>query len=404
MSWLDKVKNQLTITCGDGESYTPNYLNPQKAIDYNFTEFLFPNIDGTLVVRYAPKGRRYPVEFYFQGEEHLDTAAAFETSAADRRPWTVSHPLYGELTVQPVSLNFDNTEYNVTKITGVLLETIEKPRPSVTASPVDQVIDDKITADAVIAEAYAEQVTPTATDVAEMQMQNQVLYAEGKGLATGSEGNAYFNAFNTAYSAISSATAEPLAAMNAIQQMISAPARFAASVKERMNTLETQFNRLVETVENLLTPNQKRQFQAAAGTMMTTMSENAVTGEYQTSSDVLSMVEAVSAQYEEYITSLDALQTANAGDPESYVPDQSALLAIDALVNSAVSNLFDIALDAQQERSIILEHDSNAVVLAHRFYGLDAADENLERFIETNNLSFNEYVHIKKGTRIIYYV
>ena len=97
MSWLEKVENKLTITCGDGKEYTPNYLAAQKAVEYNIAEFDFPNIEGTYISRKAPRGRKFPLELYFQGEDHLDVADAFELSARDPRPWKLSHPYYDEL-------------------------------------------------------------------------------------------------------------------------------------------------------------------------------------------------------------------------------------------------------------------------------------------------------------------
>ena len=404
MSWLEKVEQKLIIRCGDGKEYEPNYLNPQKSVEYNIAEFNFPNIDGTLVKRKAPRGRRYPIEFYFQGKDHLTIAADFERSAKDTRPWSILHPYYDQIVVQPASLTFDNTQHNVSKVTGVLIETIEQVRPSATESPIDTVVDGKVTTDESIAEAYANNVTPTASDTSSLQQTNEVLYAEAKSLASEEEGASYFNAFSEASAAIATATSEPLQAMVTLQAMISAPARFVASVKDRNNVLVEQFNRLVNTVVNLTTPNEKRQFQATGGTLMTSLAESSVNGDYITVQDVLVQIEQVLDSYDLYLTSLDSLQTLTGGQSNSYIPDPDPLFEIDEIVNESVSSLFDIALDAQQERIITLECDDNAVNLAHRFYELDSEDENLVRFINTNNLGLHEYLLIRKGTQIVYYV
>ena len=83
MSWLEKVNTQLKIKCGDGKEYTPNYLDAKKGKEYNIAKFNFPNVKGTLVKRKAPMGLSFPLDIYFQGENHLQVAADFEASAAN---------------------------------------------------------------------------------------------------------------------------------------------------------------------------------------------------------------------------------------------------------------------------------------------------------------------------------
>src|SRR5688500_16182415 len=113
MSWVEKIQRELIITTGDGKEYKPNWLNASKDVEYNVAQFNFPKIPGTLVAGGEPKGAQYSVEFYFQGEDHLDKFTAFEQSAKDKRPWTISHPFYGRLVVKPLALKFDHSKYNV---------------------------------------------------------------------------------------------------------------------------------------------------------------------------------------------------------------------------------------------------------------------------------------------------
>lgn len=404
MSWLEKVNTQMTITCGDGKKYTPQYLNSKKAVEFNIAKFNFPDIAGTLVKRRKPMGRVFPVEIIFQGEDHLDVASAFETSANDERPWIVSHPYYGQLNVQPASLEYDNRAHNVSIIQGNLLETIDEVKPSSSTSPVDQVIEKKAVADESLAQAYANNVTPTGADVQDLTEQNQSLYASGQSLATGELGSEYFNVFNEALSAITQATSQPLSAMRKVQSMITAPAQFQAAVKDRIRVLTEQFQNMINALPTAPTVNNKRQFQASGGTMMTTTAEAAVSSDYSTTTEVLQVITSILNNYNSFIETLDSLQSANAGSPTSYIPDFEAMLNVDDVVNEAVSSLFEIALNAQQERSVILAYDSNPIELAHRFYGLDVDDENLVRFIQTNNLSLSQHLIIRANTRIIYYV
>jgi hypothetical protein len=80
------------------------------------------------------------------------------------------------------------------------------------------------------------------------------------------------------------------------------------------------------------------------------------------------------------------------------------LIALNSLINFTVSNLFSIALKAKQERSIVLDKDSNWVLLTHRLYGIDKADKNIEELMKSNDVGLNEILQVKKGRRVVYYL
>jgi hypothetical protein len=127
-------------------------------------------------------------------------------------------------------------------------------------------------------------------------------------------------------------------------------------------------------------------------------------GDYGNRADVLQIITPIISTYSTYLESLDSLQSDNGGNVENYIPDGNAIAALDDLVDYTLSNLFTIAIGAKQERSVILEDDSNVIILTHRFYGLDPDDANLDKFIRQNGIGISELPQIKKGRKIIYYV
>lgn len=407
MSWIEKIQSNLTIRTGDGKSFTPLWINATKAVDYNVAEFEFPNLPGTLVKRGTPKGSRYNLEFYFQGENHLDQSLAFETSARDSRAWRISHPMYNNITVQPLGLVFDNTKYNVTKITGQVVETITEDSPRVGLSPVDKITEDKEDSDEIFAESYANNVDPGATDKNSMNANTAFLYSKGTKIAKVPDSEDYFNLFNDAKSDILNATDDPLKAMQSIQAMIAAPALFATDVTTRLNLLIDQFNGLRTTISTIFSPSAKRLYENNLASLLSSMalaSANPQENDYSNRNGVISVLEKILLSYNTYIEDLDSLQTDNGGELDSYIPDADSLISLNDLINYTLSNLFDIALNAKQERVIYLEYDSNAIVLTHRFYGLDVEDKNITYFMMSNNMGLTEMLQIKKGRKIIYYV
>lgn len=398
----------MIITTGDGKEHKPQWLNATRTVDFNIAEFDFVNVQGSLVVRGEPKAQKFNLELYFQGEDNLDLAEAFRISANDKRVWRISHPFYGAIICHPVSLLFDNTKLNVTKITGGIIETITDDKPRSNISPVDKITEDKSTLDEVCAATFAATVIPAASDVSKMADTTQQAYDAGALVARGDDAQAYFNSFNTASAAILNATAEPLAAIRAVQNFINAPALFADNVHNRLALLQSQFTALRTQLTTIFSPNEKRIYQAQGTALVSSMAVAAATpqaaSEYGNMQKALDVAQNLLANYNQMLEDLDGLQTENGGSSDSYIPDAGPLIGLNDLISFTVSNLFDIALEAKQERAIILEEDSNAILLTHRFYGMDSADELLDYFIATNNIGLNELLQIRKGRTIFYYV
>lgn len=410
MSWPDKIQNDFLITCGDGKQYKVNWLNATKSVEFNLSEFEFPGLEGTLVQRGTPKGRRFEIEVYFQGENNIDVSDAFEISTKDPRPWIVLHPMYGTIAVQPAVLNFDDTRYNVTKITGTLLETMTEDSPKNRIIPSDKILNDKATLDEIFSNSFANDIpAPSIHDINVLSANTQAIYNEGKkSIKDTADAEAYFNAFNTANAAITQATSEPLAAINAVQAMINAPALFRDSVRNRVNSFVNQLNQLrtsLETISIQQDRNIKKIFENNAGGIISAIAMASVTNpDYLNNRDVLAISDLLTDAYDTLVTDLDSLQTDNGGSPESYMPDANSLIGLNNLINFTLSNLFDIALSSKQERSVILEDDSNIFLLAHRFYGLNQEDTTIDDLMNQNEIGLNEIIGIRKGRKIVYYV
>lgn len=406
MSWLEKVNTDFVITTGGKKTFRPQWMNAVKSKEYNVSEFEFPNVSGTLVIRRRPKGTRYEIEIYFQGENHLDEAKSFEEAADDSRPWTVEHPFYGTLTVQPTALNFDNTALNVTKITGTVVETITEDYPKSAANPTDKIVKDAADLNAVIADQFAVNTKPDVKNVNSLKDINDKFFKEGQKIVTLAENfEEYFDLFNKADSAILNAIEDPLAAMRALTSVVNAPAFFAVSVKTRIDNFVTQFKLLGQPLATLLRPADKRIYECAGSSLISAMAAAAVTDyKYENRNAVLYVADALSDTYSEYLKNLDTLQTENGGMTDSYMPDANALSALNGLINYTVSNLFDISLNAKQERSIRCEEYTNIILLAHRLYGLQPDDSTIGTLIDTNEIGINELLLIEKGRKIVYYV
>ena len=101
---------------------------------------------------------------------------------------------------------------------------------------------------------------------------------------------------------------------------------------------------------------------------------------------------------------MDSIQSANGGSPDSFIPYADTFIALSQLANNVISNLFQIALLGKRERSILLDKDTNLIVLTHKLYGLDEFDNNMDQLMVNNNWGFNQLIQIKKNTIVKYYI
>ncbi|HTH58238.1 MAG TPA: hypothetical protein VL728_19465 [Cyclobacteriaceae bacterium] len=414
MSWLDRIKHDLIITTGDGKKYKPEWINATKSKEYNIADFDFPEKAGTLRRRSMPRGRKYRLELYFQGEDHLDQSEDFETSADDSRPWRISHPFWGIIYAQPDGLEFDNTVHNVSKITCNVMETILDNNPVVTHDPADSILQANDSLMGTTSTSFAEKVpSPSVHDVNVMSAATANTFNSAyQKIKKTSDAQNYYNLFQSANSAIINASNDPLFAMQKIQAMINAPFQFADSAQNRITLLLNQFNKLRTSISTLLSPSSKRIYEAMGNTIISGLCACAVTprtkdynsvSDYNNRGDAFDVIGKLTDNFNLYLSDLDSLQTPNGGEADSYIPDYDSLSGLNDMVSLTISNLFQIAVNAKQERTIILEKDSNVVLLAHRFYGLQADDTTIDDFIKQNNIGLNELMILNKGRKIIYY-
>lgn len=419
MSWLDKVSKDYVITLTVGErlstakrvDYKPNWLNAARTVEYNIAEFNFKNQRGTLVRRGTPMGTRYDLEIYFQGENNLDVATKFLNDAQWQYPWQINHPMYGGLYVQPMSLRLDDSSFNVTRVTGTVMETLgANNRPRIDIDPIDVVKTKKLDTDIVAARAYEVAIPEAlASDVSQMQTNASFLEAGATAFATITEdAQAARNAYNRAFADINNALDGTFNAIRSIQDLINLPATFASSVNTRVAYLYGKTLDLYATISTLVTPRQKRLYENNVGTLVTSMCFAATTNvtqvDYRNRNDVIQVFDYIITGYNKYLNDLDILQTSTGDTPDSYVPDFDVLVKIGDVVKYTGAWLLSLSETAAQQRVYRTEQDTNIILMAYKFYGLLPDDSTIDRVISENNIGLNEILQIKKGRDLVYYV
>lgn len=411
MSWLQNIQSELIITTANGEIYKPLNVNATYVTDYQYTEFNFIDVNGSLVIRRRPSGVKYNVEWHFQGPNHLTEISNFRY-ALDNFTGAIQleHPLYGIMFVQIVSLTYDDSALNRTKVTGTIIETIEEIRglklskgTFQTAEEFDIVTDPTLYFNLAGIQMY---------NVTQMLEANNNAFEKGKRIiqktldTTNTVFEAYYNAYNSAITAINVATAYPLIAMSRLIDVITMPSKFEAQVNLRMKTLIDTYNNLRSDFFNIVSFVSKEIFSAQTSSTIAAMCNTAMTpldSDFSLSTNIYIAISQIDAAYHQFLTDVDTLSNKAGNAADAWTANPSLLINLNRMVNNTIASLFDRALNANQERYIICEKDTNAIELAHRLYGLDDADKNVTQLIENNNLAVWEYLQIEKGRKILYY-
>lgn len=409
MAWNDLIDIPLIITTGDGVEYQPLIKESNYTYSYafNVSEFEFPEVIGTRVERLLKKSRRFPFEVFFDGANCVEDALKFEKSTEDIRPWSINHPFFKKLDGHPISLEFDYSGISSVRISFEFVESIKDDGPVTVLAKKETILnlaDEQLQTNT---DYLSENVAIEPDDIIGLQEQLTEVNNQSKNkLSIGDISTDYYNAFQTAYNSVSNAISDASNAFFQAQNFLSYPARFKQKVDVRIALLESQAKALTESAKNIVDSKSKRIFESNKSAVITAIVQSSVTpdeSDYQNTNEVFNVIYKITDIYNSYILELSDMQTDYGWDVDSYLPDYNLQMKLNNLVNFALSNLLEIALTASQERVVYLEANSNPILLTHRFYGLDENDENLNKFINTNDLSIDELLFIEKGRKIIYY-
>jgi hypothetical protein len=397
MSWLDRLNNiELTITTGDGKVYTPLWKNARKEITYNVAGFNFVGIPGTFVQREERIGSQYPIELYFEGEDCIDRAREFEVSARDKRSWLIKHPFYDEIRVQPLSIEIIDENYNISQINVTVWETLTEKFPEQSVIPEKEIQAAKIESDKIVVEAY--DVSPETSLIEKATTAIDSIEVNYQGLVESNEDAAALkNLASSATSAAIQIVSAPLNFVRETQALINFPFQIVNTVRNKIDQLVKSINSLA----SIFTQDSSNEVELATydAFVSTSLTElcNVTTdpqeGDFTKRKKVLEAIAIIDDAYFSVLTNYDN---------NAYAQNPRSALSVDNIVNSTLANLFQIAFNSEQERSIFLEQDNNIINLAHRFYG--PGDANIIRLIDENELSRTELLQVKKGRKLIWYV
>jgi hypothetical protein len=430
MSWIDKLNNsKFKIQTGDGKEYTPLWKNANKEKEYNYSSFEFINKEGTYIDRRKPKSAKYNLVLYFQGDDYLDLCDQFEKSASDPRYWTVEHPLYGTITGQPLSLARADNTYNNTEITVEFWETILTGVPKKSNSIQDDIAADRKQLIEDSSVSFASNVKLAPIDQSRMQGQIDHINIQSSPILNDANKEEFRSRYGKAKSATTKILDDAYNGMKQINELVSFSADYKPDTFEDVIVgvvdffgLDKKFETEISVVqkiavmydiyksvkEDLFTKqnrNNKSFFESIGSSIVSAVCQIALEPneeDYISRKDVEKASESVNELYNDYVVTMDQMQSPIEDLINAFSLDYNVHSGLSAIINKTLYNLYDIAFNSKQERSIEIEKDTNLIILTHKYFGLDEEDKNIEKFRKLNNIVNDRIFGVKKGTVIKY--
>lgn len=398
MSWIDRIKQDLEITTGDGRVWKPLWKDAEKAIGFNTEGYEFIGIEGTYVERKLSKGNQIPIEFFFQGENCIEEYESFEISAKDPRPWTIIHPFYGQLLVQPISMQVDHKTLNQSRVQVTVWETIDVKYPVEKADINQLIVTTKTNLDNFINNSLAyelEDVTSSSISRFDEAIKKVGGIFDNLPMSQ-DEFSEFKNRLRLASGAVTNVLARADLFVQATISLINFPLILAENVKFIVDKLSDSINSLFDILFNKEYKSYESFVTTAISCACQSISTLANSPE-NTRADLAILQSKLVAIYNTHIERIDV-------PPEGseLLPDFEMSKQLDLIVNLTISQLYEIALNAKQERIIELMEDANLVVLAKQYYG--GGDTGMENLLKNNSISLDDYLIVKKGKELIYYV
>lgn len=402
MSWEDNLKVPFRITTGDGQIFDVKWRGAEKEREFNTSQFEFINVYGSLVDRKKPQGAKINLIFAFDGFDNILQSDKFETACEDPRQWEVQHPIYGVLKGQPLSIKRDDTSLNITEITVAFMESISPDYPFADFSVKNNTMDKHRKAMYALSVAGTTSVQFTALDITKQKEMTLQMATDLESIQDNNTYADFQNALNSGLKAIDNLLAEPLNAIQTVQNFLDLPSTYERAIEGRVAAYENIYWRLKESIE---TYSDKKYYESMAGTILSLISVVLVTpfsGDYILVSDVANLLDRLGNLYSDYLTTLDEISVDIYDVNNAYSPDAEAQTILNDLITYTLANVYAFSFGAKKEYIFFLKEDSNVILLTHKYYGIDADNENIDSFVKLNNIKFNELFVLKKGRELKY--
>lgn len=411
MAWTDRLK-EAAYTSPSGVRYVFQYENVSKSRTKKTTAFEFPDADGTYIQESGSTGRSFPLQCIFWGTDYDQQADAFDAALFEIGTGKLEHPIYGTIDVVPtgtITRRDDlKTAANQAILEVTFMSTVGLIYPSAQNDPASDLIATVDDFNVTMAEEFEQNIAlGTAVKKATFKSQYEAILSQVEGglasiAATEAGVAAEFNAILASITqGIDVIVGQPLTLALQTIGLIQTPAKAFSSVSAKLDAYRTLTASLISsnggsvsispTAPDFYTKDLYTSTYATGAVLSTVNTQFSTrVGAIEAASAILEQFDAISAWKDANLTAL------------SLIDSGSAYQQLQKAVALTAGYLVEISFSLKQERKIVLDRARTIVDLTAELYG--AIDDNLDFFIDSNDLSGSEILELPLGREVVYYV
>jgi len=414
-TWQDRLAEEITLTSPEGDSYTALWVGNPVTVKKKLGVFGFPGIVGTKLQDLGGEGAQYPLTIYFHGSDNDLDAAAFFESCKQIGPWEIEHPTEGPLTLQWVGYTRhiepvkrgnvtrfeiesieplpDSSEISSTQLSADIDGQSELSNFQAGAQFVLNAVQDTFSQFSALSGAVAKGLTAVQVTLRAAE-QFQLVPVEAEAVLRGIT------------STIESFPIDTEQLTGQVQNLVQLYAEAQDSVSDALDMYDEFIGEVSSTIvplaadsEGVNTAVVQELFLSAA---IVGMAQSTRVGGEKTRSESLENAENISGSFTTITDSLDLVQELYKDSPIELQYFSQSQSYSDALVLAglAVRYLLVQSFSLAVERRFTLRSDRNFIeIVASELGSLDGLDE----FIESNNLSGNDFFYIPAGREVVVY-
>lgn len=412
MAWNDRIRQAAYSSPNGTRVVFGGYENVKETVEKKTTAFEFPDAPGTYVQDLGHSGRRYPFLVYFWGENYDLESNVFMGALLETGVGKLEHPIYGTKNVVPfgaITRRDDlKTAANQSVFEVVFWETTGVIYPTSQTDPASAVLL-AVAAYNEAAAAEFEEVTSLSSAVEQATVKGSyqaLLDSASSGLReiadTQEDVSAQFNAIVDSIDlGLDILVGQPLTLAFQTAIMIQAPARALTSITARLDAYANLASSIISGPpatqgNDSRNSNDFHVKNLYASTYATGSVVSTVNNQFATKSDAIAAAEVLLTQLSAIVDWRD-LNFESLGEIDTGAGYQK----LQESVALAAGFLVEISFTLKQERRIVLDRNRTIIDLVSEVYG--SIDDQLDFFINSNDLSGSEILELPKGREIVYY-
>lgn len=124
MSYADRLRPSIKLIAPDASVFECKFVAGEVSAEKAIGIFRYPKVSGTITQDLGISGRAHSFNLYFEGENHDIVALRFGEAMKSRGPWSVTHPVEGQLSLQPTQYSASEAPVDSANVTVIKTEWI----------------------------------------------------------------------------------------------------------------------------------------------------------------------------------------------------------------------------------------------------------------------------------------